>query len=289
MRSAWVEPLAAAVGCEVRDARRVSGGDIHEAACATLDDGRRLFVKSHPDPPSGIFAVEARGLRWLADTGALRTPRVVAVHDAPPFLALEWVDPAPHAPGYDEALGRGLAALHRFGAPSFGLGYDSYLATFRQQNTPLASWPRFYAERRLEPLLARAVDAGRASSALRRDMARLLSRMAADPEGVCGPPEPPARLHGDLWSGNVLCDESGHACLIDPAVYGGHREIDLAMMRLFGGVSESCFAAYAETHPLAPGHAERVALYHLYPLLVHVTLFGGGYVVRTERALASLV
>ena len=106
---------------------------------------------------------------------------------------------------------------------------------------------------------------------------------------LCGPAEPPARLHGDLWGGNAIADEHGEPVLIDPAVYGGHREIDLAMMRLFGGFGARCFAAYDEAYPLADGHAERVALYQLYPLLVHVNLFGGGYVASVERVLQQLV
>jgi fructosamine-3-kinase len=289
VKPAWLAPLAAAAGSDIRSVRAVAGGDVHDAACAVLADGRRLFVKSHPRPPAGIFGIEARGLAWLAEAGAIRIPRVVAVcDDDPAFLALEWIDSASPAPDHDVRLGRGLAALHQSGAPGFGLEHASYLAVFPQDNAPLPSWPHFYAERRLAPQLARAVDLGRATPELRRGMERLLARIVADPTGVCGPDEPPARLHGDLWSGNALTDEHGLPCLIDPAVYGGHREVDLAMMRLFGGFADACFAAYAEAHPLAPGHPERVGLYQLYPLLVHVNLFGGGYAARLSQTLRTL-
>jgi fructosamine-3-kinase len=126
-----------------------------------------------------------------------------------------------------------------------------------------------------------AIDSGHAPARWSRDFDRLFVRM---PE-LTGPPESPARLHGDLWGGNVLADEQGAPCLIDPAVYGGHREVDLAMLRLFGGADPRCFAAYDETWPLAPGHEDRVRLYQLYPLLVHVNLFGGSYVQSVESAL----
>ncbi|HEV8547695.1 MAG TPA: fructosamine kinase family protein, partial [Polyangiaceae bacterium] len=138
---------------------------------------------------------------------------------------------------------------------------------------------------RLEPQLRRASDAGRVTAALRRRFEELFARL---PELV-GPEEPPARLHGDLWGGNLHVDEQGAPCLIDPAAYGGHREVDLAMMRLFGGFSERVFSAYAESFPLAAGHAERTDLYQLYPLLVHVNLFGGGYGASVERALSRYV
>ncbi|HYP91419.1 MAG TPA: fructosamine kinase family protein, partial [Polyangiaceae bacterium] len=136
-----------------------------------------------------------------------------------------------------------------------------------------------------EPQLERAVAAGRATPRLRTGAERLAARLA----GLVGPGEPPARLHGDLWSGNLHVDAAGAPCLIDPAVYGGHREVDLAMMRLFGGFGERVFAAYHEAFPLAPGYAERVTLYQLYPLLVHVNLFGGGYVRSVESSLARYV
>jgi fructosamine-3-kinase len=234
-----------------------------------------------------MFAHEANGLGWLADAQALRIPEVLASSDDPAcaFLALEWIEPGKPRADHDEQLGRGLAALHRCGAPCFGLDHDNYLATLPQLNQPLPRWPQFYAERRLLPLLERAVDRGTASTGMRRGVERVIASIDA----LCGPDEPPARLHGDLWGGNALCDEQGAPVLIDPAVYGGHREVDLAMMRLFGGFSQRVFGAYEEAFPLADGHQERVALYQLYPLLAHVNLFGGSYVAGVERAVAKLV
>jgi fructosamine-3-kinase len=276
--------VEAAVGAKVASARPVGGGDINRADAVALADGRRLFVKTNPHEPRGMFAAEARGLAWVAEARALRVPAVIA--HGPGFLALELVEPAAPSPDFDERLGRGLAAIHRAGAPRFGLDHDNFIGRLPQDNAPAAvpGWAAFYRERRLEAQLRLAVDEGLASSRMRAGFARLFAGL----DERVGPAEPPARLHGDLWGGNLLCDETGAPCLCDPAVYGGHREIDLAMMRLFGGFGARVFAAYAEAWPLADGHAARVALYQLYPLMVHVNLFGGGYVGQVEAILDRL-
>lgn len=285
MTTAVVAAVEAATGARAESAEQVAGGDVNRALRIGLADGRRLFVKYHPDAPAGMYRAEADGLRWLAEAGALRTPEVVAVGDAAPtrFLAVEWIDRGRAGTGHDEALGRGLAALHRAGAPSFGLGEDNFIGSLPQPNGPLPAWPDFYGARRIEPLARRAVDQGALPGRVMEGVERLRARLP----DLCGPPEPPARLHGDLWGGNELADAGGAPVLVDPAVYGGHREIDLAMMRLFGGFSGGVFAAYAEAHPLAPGHEDRVELYQLYPVLVHVCLFGGGYARSAERILRA--
>lgn len=288
MRAAVRTAVAAALGEAVRDTRSLSGGDINDAYRATLASGRSVFVKTNDTADPRMFPCEARGLAWLAAADSLRVPRVLAVSDdsGPHFLILELIEPGRRARTHDEQLGHGLAALHRASADSFGLDHDNFIATFEQANPVSDSWPDFYARQRLAPLAERAIEHGQAPDSWRQRFARLTERMTVlDPNGLCGPAEPPARLHGDLWSGNVHTDENGRPCLIDPAVYGGHREIDLAMLALFGGLSERTLAAYNERYPLAPGFAERVPLYQLYPLLVHVNLFGGGYVSSVERAL----
>ena len=287
MEAALRAALASALGSDVASARAVAGGDINEAYEIGLGDGRRLFAKANARSPRGMFVAEARGLAWLAEAGALRIPQVVAVAapEAPTqFLVLELVATGRPARDFDERLGRGLAALHRRGAPAFGLDHDNFVGSLPQENATAPSWPEFYRTRRLEPLLRRAADRGLASSRMRQGFHRLFAAL----DELCGPPEPPARLHGDLWGGNLLCDDRGAPVLIDPAVYGGHREIDLAMMRLFGGFGARVFDAYPEAAPLADGHGERVTLYQLYPLMVHVNLFGGGYVGSVESALERL-
>jgi fructosamine-3-kinase len=281
--------IAQRLGSPVRLARPVAGGDVGDASQLTLEDGRSVFVKTSAEGAPDAFLREAEGLQWLGAAGSLRLPRVLAVSDggdgAPPFLALEWIAQAPPARDHDERLGRGLATLHRAGAPCFGAERDGYLATFAQTNTPCATFAELWVTQRLVPQLRLALDAGLGSSTLKRGFERVFATI----DSLVGPAEPPARLHGDLWGGNALADEAGHPVLIDPAPYGGHREVDLAMMRLFGGFSGRVFEAYAEVHPLAAGHDERVALWQLYPLLVHVNLFAGSYVASLERTLRALV
>jgi len=250
------------------DKQPIGGGDINEAFRARTGDGRTVFVKSHAHPPAGMFAAEAHGLEWLR-AGPLRVPRVLEVADD--HLVLEWLElsgrPDP------ERFGRGLAALHQIGAPGFGLDRDNYLATLPQDNTAEPDWPAFYVERRLRPLCRRA----------RLGVDRQLDALRA--RDVFGPPEPPARLHGDLWWGNVA-SVAGEPVIIDPAVYGGHREIDLAMLALFGGLPDALVRAYDEVYPLADGWRERIALYQLYPLAAHACLFGGGYGAQVVRYLS---
>ena len=269
-----------------RDARRVSGGDINEAFRVVLRDGREAFVKTRADAPPGEYAAEAAGLQWLAEPGALRTPRVLDVDEG--YLALEWIAPGRISGEGEQEFGRGLAATHTTGAPGFGSfraaggprvdrpGEDgdlAWLGSLRLPNEPTADWPSFYGERRLRPLarLARERDAlGTTGLAA---LERVCERIAE----LTGPAEPPARLHGDLWQGNVLADAHGRPWLIDPFAYGGHREMDLAMLALFGSPSERLLGSYLELAPLADGWEERVGLYQLFPLLVHALLFGGSY------------
>jgi fructosamine-3-kinase len=273
--------IEGALGARVARSERIGGGDINEAYRLTTSDGRSVFAKLNPRAPSGLFEAEAHGLEWLAQAGA-PVPRVLGVGPATaPCLLLEWAEPGARQRDFDERLGRALADLHRAGAPCFGLERDNFIGVLPQDNRPAPNWATFYAERRLAPLLELARRRGVADAALAAAGQRLITRL----DELVGPAEPPARLHGDLWGGN-LCSRAGRPLLIDPAVYGGHREIDLAMMRLFGGFHERVFSAYRESFPLSPGAAERVALYQLYPLLVHLCLFGAGYLGQVRRVLA---
>ena len=222
----------------------------------------------------GMFEREAAGLRALRATGTIAVPEVL--REAPSGLVLEWIDVGSRTAGSERDLGRRLAALHRTTGPRFG-GLDDapggYLGSQPVDLTPTDDWATFYVERRVLPLTRRAVELGRIDP----DAIGLAERAAALAADLCGPPEPPALLHGDLWAGNRLVDRAGTNWLIDPAVYWGHREVDLAMMQLFGGFGADAFAAYDEAHPLAPGWRDRVGWYQLVPLLVHAILFGGGY------------
>ena len=290
--------VARAARIEVTGGSRASGGSINEAWALELAGGGRAFVKTRADAAPGEYATEAAGLRWLAQADAVALPGVLAVGegDGPRFLALEWVDTGRLDAAGEEALGRGLAALHAAGAPDYGapppgaVGRPGAVAPLRigeleLSNSPAADWPSFYVKRRLVPLVALCLERGTLSTSGARAVERVCERIA----DLAGLPEPPARLHGDLWGGNVLAGADGRARLIDPAAYGGHREVDLAMLRLFGAPSERVFAAYAEVAPLADGHDERVALWQLFPLLVHAALFGGSYGASVERAAVRYV
>jgi len=287
----WQAELAAALAapggaggaggrsCDARvaAAEPVFGGDINDAYRVRLDDGRVVFVKTHRAPPPGMFAAEADGLAWLA--GPVRVPEVLAVGER--FLALAWLEVSAKGTGFDAALGRGLAALHQLGAPTFGYARANYLATLPQDNTPTADGVAFWIDQRVRPLAERAIHAG-----VMPDVRRALDALRARPDRF-GPVEPPARLHGDLWWGNVIAVD-GAPVLIDPAVYGGHREVDLAMLALFGGLPPALVAAYDETFPLADGWRGRVSLWQLYPLAAHAVLFGGGYGAQVARTLNAL-
>lgn len=277
--------VEAALGSHIVAARALSGGDINDAFAARLATGATVFIKTNDRADPAMFPAEARGLAFLEEAAALRVPHVLTVSSGnvgePCFLVLEYLEPARPVSGFDERLGRGLATLHRAGAPHFGLDHRNFIGRLAQTNEPAGTWHEFYGQRRLLPQLRLAVDSGRATKKMKEGLERLVRRLA----DLVGAPESPSRLHGDLWGGNLHVDDHGEPCLIDPAVYGGHREVDLAMMRLFGGFSERCFSAYAEAWPLSPGHQDRIPLYQLYPLLVHVNLFGGSYVRSVERAL----
>lgn len=268
------------------EVRRVGGGDINEAFRVRLADGREAFVKTRRDAIAGEYAAEAAGLAWLAGPGLLRTPAVMEVDEA--YLALEWIEPGAISSLGAEELGRGLAGTHRAGAEDFGAppalrGGDTGFGSLRLPNGPAADWPSFYAEQRLLPLLAMARERGAISASAGRAVESVCERIGE----LCGPSEPPARLHGDLWSGNVMAGAEGRAWLIDPSAYGGHREVDLAMLRLFGAPSERIFDAYEEAWPLAEGWRDRVELYQLLPMLVHALLFGGSYRAGAERIAMS--
>ena len=273
----WKAELEVALAARVVAATPVAGGDINEAFRVELADGRAVFVKAHRAPPAGMFAAEAVGLAWLA-AGPLRVPRVLAVGAS--WLALEWLALTAPGPASHAALGRGLATLHALGAPGFGFASASFLATLPQDNAPAPDWPTFYIERRLRPMIELAIARGRMP-----EVRRALDALAARPDRF-GPPEPPARLHGDLWWGNVAVVD-GAPLVIDPAVYGGHREVDLAMLALFGALPAALTDAYQEVAPLADGWRARLPLHQLYPLAAHAALFGGHYGAEVARTLAA--
>ncbi len=247
-----------------------------------LDDGRTVVVKLADAP--GAARAEAAGLRWLADAGTVRIPAVHGVDGR--RLVTDRVTQGPSSAGAALRFGRDLAGLHAAGALSFGSAppggpEEAYIGLAPMRNATGDDWPRWYAAHRVLPYLRRAVDAGTVRTCEAADVERVCERL---PE-LAGPAEPPARLHGDLWNGNVLWGADGHIRLIDPAAHGGHRETDLAMLRLFGCPHlDRILAGYREAAPLAGGWEGRVGLHQLFPLLVHAVLFGRGYAEQAVTA-----
>jgi fructosamine-3-kinase len=260
---------------EVRECQNI-GGQFGVRHCqVTLADGRVAFAKiaggREPGGPEPGFEAEARGLRWLGEPGAVPVPEVLGWDQA--TLVISWL--AAEAPGRQvaERFGRDLARMHAAGAEAYGAPWPGVIAGLPLGNDPGHSWPEWYAAERLLPFARRAGDAGSLSSA---DV-RLVEAVAARVTDLAGPAEPPSRIHGDCWAGNVLWS-GGRAWLIDPAAHGGHRETDLAMLALFGApFLDRIIACYQEAAPLAAGWRSRVPLHQLHPLLVHVCLFGAAY------------
>ncbi|MCG3212064.1 MAG: hypothetical protein FOGNACKC_05711 [Anaerolineae bacterium] len=254
----------------------VGGGSICQAARAELADGRKILVKWRTGIP-GMFSAERRGLELLAAANALTVPAVLAQQEAdsgtPAFLAIEWLGQGRPTPSIEQTLGRGLAQLHRSTAEKFGLNHDNFIGANPQPNRQTGNWVDFFREQRLGFQMELA---GR-NGYLHRERWQRLEKLLARLDNWL-PARPPASLlHGDLWGGNWLTTASGQPALIDPAVYYGHREAELAFTELFGGFSATFYAAYAEAWPLETGYETRKPLYNLYHLLNHLNLFGEGY------------
>ena len=281
--------LEAGLGSAVARMSTVHGGDVAEAYRCELADGRTVFAKTHRRAPAGFFTTEASGLRWLAEADATAVPEVLLVGDgdealgAPNHLVLGWIDEGRQGARTEVELGRSIARLHAAGAPCFGREDRRTTGSRGLPNEPCPTWAEFYATQRLLPLARLA----REERALPDGTVAALERLAGRLDLVGGAPEPAARLHGDLWAGNRLVDRDGRSWLIDPAAHGGHREFDLAMMRLFGGFGPDCFAAYDEVGPLADGWRDRVALHQVAPLVVHAIKFRGSYVAAATAAIEA--
>ena len=259
-----------ALGSPVTSAAAVGGGCINQTLRIDTRDGR-CFVKWNPRAPAGFFESESHGLQRLRGTDTVRVPEVLAqaIDGSGAAMALAWIDESPASPRAMEDAGRRLALLHRQRGHSPGLDRPGWIGTLEQDNEigTDGSWLSFFRERRLEPL------ASALPTAARRDLDKLdLHRYLEEPEGGC------CLLHGDLWAGNLVTDRQGRGWVVDPAIYCGHPEMDLAMTRLFGGFSPAFYGAYQDVHgAFDEGLDDRLELWNLYPLLVHAHLFGGGY------------
>lgn len=257
----------------VRSVEHVGGGDINEAVCVTTDQSR-YFVKWNRRSLPHMFAVEASGLRLLQAAEAVRVPEVIAVLDDPPALVLEWIDSRSAKSDASAMLGEQLAQQHRVLGEAYGLDHDNYIGANEQINTPSTSWVEFFREQRLGFQMELARRNGLLHAKRVALLERVMSRLTEwIDESSCAP----SLLHGDLWGGNFITGSNGEAVMIDPAVYYGDREAEIAFTELFGGFGARFYEAYHAAWPLAPGYSERRDLYNLYHLLNHVNLFGEGY------------
>lgn len=256
----------------VNELTPIRSGGFGETMQGRLADGRKIFVKTDPNAPDQFFEQEGDGLRSLAETSGVPTPAVLAAD--PGMLILEWVSEGSPSRQLAADFGQQLAITHRYGHTGFGREEDGFIGSEPLPGgSGYTDWTRFYAAARLQPFLDRARTAGHIST----DDQQAVTQVIRQLDRLAGPNEPAARLHGDLWAGNVLWNPTG-VTVIDPAFHGGHRETDLAMLALFGLPHlTAVLNAYQQTYPLSPGWQERVPLHQLFPLLVHAVIFGGSY------------
>jgi fructosamine-3-kinase len=271
----------------VVSAAAVSGGCISNTARIDFASGAHAFLKwSSEELPGALLSEEARSLQAIAATETVRVPQVLELEIATDaqWLLLEWLEPGARRVADPAALGEQLAALHRHSSAQYGWPSSNFIGSLPQSNTPTSDWSNFWREHRLRPQITMA--AGQLSAAERNRLERLAD--ACERFLGVAQNDGPSLLHGDLWSGNLHVLTDGSAALIDPSSYYGHREVDLAMSRLFGGFPEAFYEAYQATWPSAIGLEERLLIYQLYYLLVHVNLFGGSYRAQTMAVVAAL-
>ena len=262
----------------ITETDRLSGGDINKAYGLTLNTGDKIFMKANAKSNAAFFTAEAAGLSAIASTKAISTPKIICTGTDDgedvgySFLLLEFIKSSGKISTYWETFAQELAAMHRADvSKEFGFSQDNFIGARPQQNTPAISWISFFRDQRLAPQF-KAAD-----SYFTPDDREKITKLLDSLDRFLIEPEQPSLLHGDLWSGNVMCGSDGKAMLIDPACYVGHREADLAMTELFGGFPQSFYDTYKEAFPLQPGYEERRDLYNLYQLLNHLNLFGPTY------------
>jgi fructosamine-3-kinase len=272
------------LGAPILAVRHIGGGDINQARLLETRQGKFFLKMNTGNEASRMFEAEARGLDLLRKTKTLRIPSVIAPGStgAGAFLLMEFVETGYRASGFWEEFGTSLAQLHRHSAGHFGLDHPNFIGSLPQSNHPHSSWAEFYIHERLQPQLELALLSKRLNSSDAAHFEKLYLKL---PE-IC-PAEPPALTHGDLWSGNFLVDANSRPVLVDPAVSYAHREMDLAMSRLFGGFERPFYRSYEAAWPLAPGFEQRLPVYQLYYLMVHVNLFGGGYVGSVREVISA--
>lgn len=262
-------------GTFILSSKPISGGDINHAQLLETNKGN-FFLKFNSKPGSlEMFEKEAKGLSLLDEPAIFRIPKVLHISQTAEtaFLILEYIKSGVKKRDFWEIFGRRLAQLHQTTQEHFGLDHANYIGSLVQQNHPHPSWSAFFIKERLLPQIKLARNQNRLKATDLSSFEKLFKKIP----NIC-PNEPSALIHGDLWSGNFLIDSNGQPVLIDPAVSFAHREMDLAMTKLFGGFDSAFYSSYKAAYPLTSGFSQRMEVYQLYYLLVHVNLFGGGYV-----------
>ncbi|MDW3650624.1 MAG: fructosamine kinase family protein [Bacteroidia bacterium] len=272
-------------GFRIQSSRPIGGGCIHNAQELLTDRGSYFLKYNHPGALSN-FQSEEKGMGILAEAGSIRTPIMMGTGESEShaYLLMEFIQSQSRAADYWEDFGQKLALLHLNSQEKFGLDHNNFIGALPQSNRPKDSWIDFFIEERIEPMLKEAIRKGAFVESIRSDFENLYQKLPQ-----IFPQESPSLLHGDLWGGNILTDESGKVCIIDPAVYYGHREMELAFMTLFDSQPLRFYKAYHEVYPLEEGFGDRFEVYNLYPLLVHVNLFGGSYVGSVKRILKRVL
>ena len=278
---AILSTLEAQIDARIEQTERISGGCIHHTYCLHLPD-KKLFLKYNRLDQATNFEIEAKGLQLLGSTQTLTVPEVYHYGESTQFafLVLEWVEQGRQGRDYWTFFGEQLARLHQHSQEQFGLDHDNYIGALPQRNPLTDSWTDFFIQHRLQPMVKMALDRGHLARGDQQNFERLYQRL---PDMF--PEEKPALLHGDLWGGNILNGLDGHPVIIDPAVYYGHREMELSFMTLFDRQPPIFYEAYQSIAALANDWEDRIDLCNLYPLLVHVNLFGGGYIGSLRSAL----
>jgi len=260
------------------------GGSINESFKIETSAGNFFLKKNDAKLFPEMFQKEMKGLNALNKSETLHVPEIISdgIFESEQFLILRFVEKGMHSKTFWEDFGHGLAQLHKNSQDKFGWDSDNYIGSIHQKNTNYNSWNEFFVHCRLEPLVALALN----QKKLNHSHYDLFQNLYKKIDNYF-PNEKPALLHGDFWNGNFMPDADGHPLIFDPAVYYGHREMDIAMSMLFGGFHQKFYSAYQESFVLENGWKDRARLANLYPLMVHVNLFGGSYLAEVEATLRA--
>ena len=271
---------------EIKSFTGVSGGSINHTGRLQTNNAD-IFIKWNDKAKyPGMLSAEAKGLLLLGRTNALYIPSVLTTGETTSYqyLLLEHIQSESKRPDFWNELAKGLVSIHKCSSSTHGLEYGNYIGSLQQSNRQCTSWVEFFIRQRLEPQIRMARNKGLIAQNHVSEFHKLYKKL----EDLL-PEEMPSLLHGDLWSGNLMSNYRGYPCLIDPAVYYGHREMDIAMTRLFGGFDRTFYSSYQEYYPMIGGWESRLDIYNLYPLLVHLNLFGTAYMMQIKSVLKKLV